>query len=74
MEAEYQASGQKSSDRVRLDLKEGTKRTYEGVLDISKWNGTDGKIRIHLYAVDKSVYKNVTSASLQELLEKAEDE
>jgi len=74
MEAEYQASGQKGSDRVRLDLKEGTKRTYESVLDISKWSGTGGKIRIHLYAVDGSVYKNVTSASLQELLEKAADE
>lgn len=71
---EYQEQGSKEIQTVQLALKEGTHRTYTGMIDLSGWETQEGEIRIDVFMQDGSKYDNLVSCSLSDLKKSMDSE
>ena len=69
VEANYKEKRSGKGGTQAMDLREGTFRTYDTILDISDWESTDGRISINMTALDGTVYKEIVEADLGDLIE-----
>ena len=69
VEANYKEKRFGKGGTQAMDLREGTFRTYDTILDISDWESTDGRISINMTALDGTVYKEIVEADLGDLIE-----
>ncbi len=69
---EYKEKNHKDKTIQNMDLREGTFRTYDATLDISDWESADGQISINMTALDGTIYEDIVSANLSDLIKSYE--